>query len=434
MHDLDSVKPKTILSLGPAWAGNSVNCVPFRISGLITRRGVRYCSHYDPEGNVVVTRSASGNDILSRHVIAKSELPFDAHRAISIGLDSQNHLHVAFGAHDSQLLITRSTGSEPDSDFPPAAPIENELGHHISYPMFVSRFDGDQLVLLFRNGSAADAELRIKRFDITARRWRDDDYPIITGRDPSSVRAGPYVNTPAYDGDGRAVLFIVWRLQSRSDPQAVNNTGIDCIVSYDNFRTIMNANREPLRIPATQSDRTKIIAIPPDASLMNQGTSAVRKDGSMMFLTYWDDGDGFPQYRLGWQEGTAWRVTAASRFGTSFALRGPGTLPLPHSRPEILVAQDGRVHVIFRSREYGNRLALLTLEPPEYDFGSARSHILVDEDLGFYEPVVDRTAWAQDGTLAIYVQRCEQHFDGDRNFHLSAAEAQLMMWGVEQFT
>ena len=48
-------EPTAIVSLGSAWAGNSVNCVPFRISGMLSRGGIRYASFYDSNGDVVVT-------------------------------------------------------------------------------------------------------------------------------------------------------------------------------------------------------------------------------------------------------------------------------------------------------------------------------------------------------------------------------------------
>lgn len=430
---LDRVKPNDVIALGPAWAGSSVNCVPFRVSGLLTRRGLRYCAYYDPSGNVVVARVAPGDRAVSRHILANPRPPFDAHRAISLGLDCEGHLHLAFGAHDSTLLVARSNGPDFDSGFPGAVPLDDEAGRRVTYPMFLSPPGTGELILLFRDGSAADGELRVKRFDATARRWRDDPQPVITGRETSLSPAGPYLNTPAYGPDGEIALFIVWRIKSDTDPEAVSNTGIDCVVSKNGFRALTTAVGEPLPLPVSRASPTRIIPVPPDASLMNQGTAAVRPDGAAMVLTYWDDGDGVPQYRLGWQDRGAWRGSTASRFRTPFRLHGPGTLALPHSRPEIVVGRGGRVLIVFRSREYGGRLALLSLEPPDYGLESARCHILVDEDLGFYEPVLDRSAWAQDGTLLVYVQRCEQQFDGDRKVFFSSAQARLMTWREEQF-
>ena len=378
----DHVTPNDVIPLGPAWAGNSVNCVPFRVSGLLSRHGIRYCAYYDPSGNVVVVRTAPGHRGFSRYILANSQPPFDAHRAISLGLDREDRLHLAFGAHDSALLVACANQAGFDSGFPAAAALDNELGLRITYPMFLSPPGSGELILLFRDGSASEGELRVKRFDMTAGHWRDDARPIITGRRPSLAPAGPYVNTPAYGPGGEIVLFIVWRHRSHSDPDAVSNTGIDCVVSSDGLRSLMTAAGEPLRLPISEASGTRIIPVPPDASLVNQGTAAVRMDGAPMVLTYWDEGDVFRiPARLVGQE--AWRLSTASRFCTPFGLHGPGTLALPHSRPEIVVGRGGRVHVIFRSREYDGRLVLMSLEPPDYGLASARYHILVDEVSAF---------------------------------------------------
>ncbi len=426
--------PHDVIVLGPAWAGNSVNCVPFRVGGLLSRRGVRHCAYYDPAGHIVVARVVSGSQIVARHVLVNSQPPIDAHRAISLGFDREERLHLAFGAHNSTLFVARANGSDIEGGFDGPGPLDDPLGLHITYPMFLSPPGSDELILLFRDGSAADGELRIKRFDLTAHRWRDDPRPIVTGRRPSGPRVGPYVNTPAYGPGGEIVLFLVWRHEAGpSDPDAVHNIGIDCIVSKDGLRTLMTAAHEPLSVPVSEANATRIISVPVGANLINQASAAVRIDGAPMVVTYWDAGDGVPQYRLVWRDGRTWRVSTVSRFRTPFRLHGRGTLPLPQSRPEIVVGRDGRVHIIFRSQEYNGRLMLVSLDPPDYALASARDHVLVDQDLGFYEPVVDKPAWAQDDTLSVYVQNCTQWLGGDEITHLSVAEARVLSWREEQF-
>ena len=42
-------EPSDVVSLGSAWAGNSVNCSPFRINGILSRGGIRYVGFYDFE-------------------------------------------------------------------------------------------------------------------------------------------------------------------------------------------------------------------------------------------------------------------------------------------------------------------------------------------------------------------------------------------------
>jgi hypothetical protein len=175
----------------------------------------------------------------------------------------------------------------------------------------------------------------------------------------------------------------------------------------------------------------RVIAVPLGANLINQAAAAIRSDGTPMVLSYWDDECGIPQYKLGWREGSSWNVSVVSDFTERFQLDGPGTLPLPHSRPELLIDSTGTAHVIFRSQERGGRLIMTSLRPPDYSLEKARHRILIDEDLGFYEPVVDRQAW-EHGALVLYVQWCAQEANADQASVLAEAEARVVTWQAER--
>jgi hypothetical protein len=423
------MKPHEVIVLGPAWAANSVNCVPFRVSGLLSRRGVRHCAYFDAAGDVVIASVETGSGRVVRRVLRSLEKPYDAHRSISLGLDCEGHLHLAFGAHDSPLWHTRAHGPAIDSGFAEPRLLRN-TGGRATYPMFLAPAGERRLILAYRDGHAAEGELCVARFDPLTGLWHDDPMPIISGR--GHLPAGPYVNTPVLGPNGRIVLFVVWRLRDAADPLAVRNEGIDCVVSRDGLRTLETIGGAPLCLPVKPRSAAHIQEIRPGSSLINQACAAIRADGAPMMATYWDDGDGIPQYRLLWLDAGVWRVATASRFTTRFNLHGPGTLPLPHSRPEIAIGRTGRVYIIFRSREFDGRLMLLCLDPPDYPLAQAGLHVLVDEDLGYYEPVLDRSP-GMGGRLALYVQRCSQRFDGDRIPEQDEAEARLMTWHEEQF-
>jgi hypothetical protein len=426
-------EPTAIVPLGSAWAGNSVNCVPFRISGMLSRGGVRYASFYDSSGDVVVT-SVVADRPAARVRLPNARKPFDAHVAVSLGLDADGHLHIAYGAHDSPMQIARTRGPGLAEEFLKPVRLVGHFTEQTSYPMFVSAPPSGDLILLFRDGSAASGDLRAMRFDRVAARWRDDPVALISGRSGNGWQAGPYLNTPAIGPDGEVVLFLVWRLDPRaSSAGAVNNSGIDCLISRDGLHHLATAGGVDLALPVTPATAERVIAVPLGANLINQAAAAVRADGAPMVATYWDDERGIPQYRLGWREGASWRVSTISRFSTRFRLDGAGTLPLPHSRPELLLDSDGTAHVIFRSREFDGRLVITSVTPPDYALAAARHRILVDEDLGFYEPVVDRLGWL-DGELALHVQWCEQESGGDTKTTMAAAEARVMTWRRERLS
>ena len=87
--------------------------------------------------------------------------------------------------------------------------------------------------------------------------------------------------------------------------------------------------------------------------------------------------------------------------------------------------------VLYRSQEAQNRLMATVLSPPRSRLSGAREQILVDEDLGFCEPILDRAAWHQRRELVLYVQHCRQGFGRDEMPDMSAAEARLITWTLD---
>jgi hypothetical protein len=87
-----------------------------------------------------------------------------------------------------------------------------------------------------------------------------------------------------------------------------------------------------------------------------------------------------------------------------------------------------RVTILYRSQENGNRLAARTLFPPDYSFIGSQQQVLIDEDLGYYEPVMDRRSWRERGELAIFVQRCDQQTGSDGAVDFEIARARLQVW------
>jgi hypothetical protein len=94
------------------------------------------------------------------------------------------------------------------------------------------------------------------------------------------------------------------------------------------------------------------------------------------------------------------QITTRTRedFTTPFSLKGGRTLPLPHSRPELLVDRQVRAFVFFRSVETKNRFSVIILKAPLYRLAEASFQILDEEDLGYYEPILNREALATRST------------------------------------
>jgi hypothetical protein len=68
------------------------------------------------------------------------------------------------------------------------------------------------------------------------------------------------------------------------------------------------------------------------------------------------------------------------------------------------------------------------LLPPAFDPAQAQRFRLLDEDLGFYEPVVDIALAEATGRLCAYVQRCGTAPDSAQPLAGEAVPASLMEW------
>jgi hypothetical protein len=162
---------------------------------------------------------------------------------------------------------------------------------------------------------------------------------------------------------------------------------------------------------------------------MNQCGAGIRPNGSPIATTYWADADGIPQYRLVFKDEKGnWQSATVSDFCTPFELNGYGTLPLPHSRPELVVSSNDEALIVFRSAEFRNRLMVTSLQGPQFEPAKARRWILVDDDLGFYEPIICHEAWEVDQELVMFVQKCSQAMGGDAGGQRRSEEAWIGLW------
>jgi hypothetical protein len=409
--------------LGPAWAGNSVNCVPFRSDAVTTHGHARYVTYYDDAGDIAVVRADLRDNHTVRVTIPNERKPYDAHQSISLGIDPTGYVHLVLGAHNSTVLATRSTAKSIEDGFEDLT----EQLEGATYPMFLTLGDGS-LVRLFRRGRHQEGAIFVDRWLPDRAFWSTDPEPIISGfGEPWS--SGPYLNTPVVGNDGTVYLSIVWRINTAATSAgAVVNVGIDSLISNDGLRSLHTHRGVQLTKPVTPLNSERVIPVPLGSSLINQAAAGLLPNGQPAVLSYWDDGDGIPQYRLGWRDGRQWRVATVSAFATAFRLDGHGTIPVPHSRPEMLVHDDGRIILLHRSVEDGNALVATELYPPDYKLSNARQQVLIAEDLGFYEPIVDRTAWRTRRELVLYVQRCSQGLGRDGKVDRETAPARLMSW------
>ncbi|MGD9945298.1 MAG: BNR repeat-containing protein [Burkholderiaceae bacterium] len=397
----------TVLDLGPAWAGNTVNDVVFRHHGLLTRDRLQFAAFYRDERNLRLVRRDLDSGALQTFDLQGQYRLQDAHNSISLGIDRQGHLHLIYDQHDTRLRYRRSTRPLSVAGWTGELPMSGQHEQQVTYPTFIVQPGGRPLLLLYRDGKAECGVARLKEYAETGV-WFDREAPILSGARQQPWTSNPYWNHPAIGRDGSLHLSFVWRSHLLGPEQRVNNLGIDYARSPDQGRSWLTSRGRPLRTPVTQVNSETVLAVSPGSNLINQTSMALDGGDRPHIAFYADDFDGVPQYQHLWFDGRQWRHQIVSQRRTPFLLTGRGTLQIPISRPEIVIDEQDRVYLIYRGDLSGERLVAQRLLPPHYEPQPADVRPLWPEPVGFAEPVIDRLRWLQQRVLSLQVHNCGQ--------------------------
>ncbi len=208
--------------------------------------------------------------------------------------------------------------------------------------------------------------------------------------------------------DGTLHLTFVWRTHTLGEEGRINNLNVGYAKSADNGLTWQTSRGRSYKLPITQVNAEIIHPVSPGSNLINQSGMALDSQNRPHVVFYCDDQNGIPQYQHLWLDGNQWRHQIISQRRDAFSLRGGGTLQIPISRPDIFIDKDDNALVIFRGDLTANRMAVTMLMAPDYRYHSRNTRLLSEEDVGYSEPVIDRTRWLEDAILTILLQYNQQ--------------------------
>lgn len=385
--------------IGPGYAATSVNTAIFRTNSVVTHGDTQYAAFYDPEGFVTLASRSTGSDDWTVRQTAYRGNVRDGHNVISIGVDRDGYLHVAFDHHGHPLRYARSVAPGSLS----LGPLESMVGRDetdVTYPEFYSLPDG-QLLFVYRSGYSGGGNMVLNIYDPDTGLWQRLHDILLDGEGERNA----YWQMCLGD-DGALHLSWVWR----ETWMVETNHDLCYARSADNGATWQRSDGSSYALPITMATAEVAWPVAQNSELINQTSMTANAQGNPMIATYWrEQGDSVPQFRLVEHDGHSWRMSTVGHRSTPFSLSGGGTKMIPISRPR-LVADGEEVYYIFRDQERGSRVSIA--HRAEADSPWTVSD-LTDFSVGAWEPTVDPELWRRNHKLHIFVQPTTQG-DGER--------------------
>jgi hypothetical protein len=402
--------PQKLVPAGKrGYSQTSVNTAIFRKNSIVTHNGIQYIAFYDENGYLTLGKRELGNTQWTFYLSQYKGNCEDAHNVISIMVDGEGFLHVAFNHHGSSLNYCRSL--RPGSLI--LGNKEIMVGRdetEVTYPEFYRLTNGD-LIFVYRSGGSGRGNLIMNRYEAKTKTWQRVQNVLIDGENERNAYWQLYV-----DNVNTIHLSWVWR----ETPDVATNHDLCYARSRDGGVTWEKSDGEKYRLPITAENAEYVWHIPQDSELINQTGMCADKNGNPYIATYWRDREStVPQYRLVWFDGETWHMQQVFERKTPFTLKGGGTKRIPISRPQLVIDNErgkNNLYYIFRDEERGDKVSLASTRDLEKGIWETRD--LTDFSVGAWEPTYDTELWREEHKLHLFVQHTDQG-DGEKTGLLS---------------
>ena len=402
--------------VGLGWAKNSVNVPVFRKNSVVTFNGTQFTAFYDSTGNVILAKRQLNSNTWETNKTQHTGNIDDAHCSISIGVDGDGYLHMAWNHHSTSLNYCISI----DSGLIVMGEKTTMLGtleDDVTYPEFFKMPNGD-LLFMYRYGVSGRGNLVINKYITAEKRWERLHDVLIDGQ---NVRNAYWQS--CVDKQGSIHISWVWR-----ETWDVSSNHDMCYAkSEDGGLTWAKSNGDLYTVPITAATSEYISYIPQNSELINQTSMYADSYGRPYIATYWTPSvSSVPQYHLIYFDGTEWKTQQISMRKTPFSLSGGGTKKIPISRPQIVV-DDGEevpvIYLVYRDIERGSKVSVNKSLSP--DFRKWAVYDITNSEVNSWEPSYDTELWKDSLILNIFVQRAGQG-DGETLEDLPAQPVYIM--------
>ncbi len=407
-----------IVPVGKGWAGNSVNTTIFRHNSVVTHGENQYVAYYDADGYVILARRQHGSDQWEVKKTPYQGNVKDAHNGISIIVDGDGYLHMAWDHHVDELHYCRSV--DPGSlELTQQLPMTGKNEQHVTYPEFYRLKDGN-LLFLYRDGQSGSGNLMINHYNTRTKSWSQRQNGFINGEGKRNA----YWQLCT---DAKGSIHISWVWRETGD--VATNHDMGYAKSTDGGISWQKSDGEPYALPITLSTAEYASLIPQRHELINSTAMCADADGHPYIATYFKpEGTTIPQYHLIYHNGTTWITRQISKRTTPFSLRGGGTKRIPISRPRILARSVGNTtgaYLLFRDIERNERVSMASCS--DLKNGQWEIEDLTEVSVGSWEPSLDTELWEKENELHLFVQHVGQG-DGETTEDIPPQMVYILEW------
>lgn len=422
-----ALTPRSILLADNAFSGSSVNVLAGVRQTLYTDSIYQYAGFYNGEGRLVLAKRRLGEDHWQKQVTPFSGNVNDAHNHISLVVDGNGFLHVAWDHHNNALRYARSVTA--GSLTLEKSVMLGQQENSVTYPQFYRLNSGD-LLFGYRDGGSGHGTLVLNRYSANEKKWQRLHNSLIDGEAQRSA----YWDMSL---DKQGVLHLAWIW--RETPDVATNHDIAYAQSADNGQTWFTVDKKPYQLPITEKTAQVIKHIPQNSTLMNPPVVAADNHSNPFIASYWADSPAEkPRYHVLYHKKNEekqgqWHEIKAPEVAENFSLNGLGTKNPPISRAALLVEsnwQSSWFHLIYRDDFHdGNIIAasVTDLEQPQW-----QHRILVDDNMGAWEPSIDVSQWNRMKQAHMLLQKVGQQDGNDQQGLGSDANAiKVLIWSPD---
>ncbi|KAA3661348.1 MAG: neuraminidase [Calditrichaeota bacterium] len=407
-----------LIPVAKGWAKNSVNAVIFRRNSVVTHGTSQYVAFYDSASSVVLAKRKLGTTKWEIKRTRYKGRTRDAHNAISIMVDGDGFLHMAWDHHGDSLNYCRST-TAGSLELTEKLSMTGYKEDNVTYPEFYRMANGD-LIFLYRDGSSGRGNLMMNYYDRTTKTWTLRQDAFIHGEGERNA----YWQMCT---DVLGTIHISWVWRETGD--VATNHDICYAKSTDGGKSWQKSDGTKYILPITAKNAEYVANIPQNSELINTTSMCADAKGRPYIASYWRPaGTSIPQYHILYLDGNQWHIRQVGKRTTPFTLSGRGTRRIPISRCQVLVQNDGtatHAYVIFRDSERKNRISLARTS----DLHNNKWDILdlTTFSLGMWEPSYDTELWNQSKRLHLFVQFVGQG-NGEKLEHVPPQEISILEW------